>query len=153
MRLEPFTEADRALYETLVFNEETMRINLGRTFTPEEAERFFSAMLEANAGEPGFYKAYVNDAYVGMGALERDENGALEISYMLLPQFWNRGYGTALAETLLSLAAGRTETVAAITDPANVYSKRILEKAGFSLVKRFVNADGDPVERFEKRLS
>ncbi len=153
MRLEPFTETDRALYEALVFNEDVMRMNLGRTFTPEEAGLFFDAVLEANAGTPGFYKAYVGGTYVGMGALERGERGEIEIEYLLLPQFWNRGYGTALVRALLKLAEGQTETVAAITDPANVYSKRILDKAGFSLVKRFVNDDGDPVERFEKRLS
>lgn len=37
MRLERFGKDDQALYEALVFNEEAMRKNYGRTFTKAEA--------------------------------------------------------------------------------------------------------------------
>ncbi len=136
-----------------------MRQNYGRTFTAEEANLLFSAMLEANAEGPfGFYKVLVpgtdNETYIGMGALNRNEGGALEIEYMLLPRFWNRGYGTALVETLLQMAeaSGLSRTVEAITDPGNTYSKRILRHAGFALVKQFKNDDGEPAELYRKAL-
>lgn len=158
MRLEPFAKDDRALYEALVFNEEAMRQNYGRTFTKAEAELLFSAMLEANAAGPfGFYKVSVpaagGEAFIGMGALNVND-GVFEIEYMLLPEYWNRGYGTALAETLLSMAkaSGLCRTVEAITDPDNLYSKRILVHAGFALVKQFVNDDGEPAQLYRKEL-
>lgn len=159
MRLEPFQKSDRALYEALVFNEEAMRKNYGRTFTEAEAELLFSAILEANAAGPfGFYKVSVpaagGETYIGMGALNVNEDGAFEIEYMLLPEYWNRGYGTALAETLLRMAkaSGLSRTVEAITDPDNVFSKRILQNAGFALVKRYLNDDGSPAELYRKEL-
>ena len=156
MRLEKYGAEDRALYETLVFNEDVMRQNYGRTFTAEEANFLFSAMLEANdePGPLGFYKAYVGDDFVGIGALNQNDAGALEIEYMLLPAFWRQGYGTALAKMLLRLAAesGLSETVEAITDQLNAPSKRILEKTGFAWVKRYENDDGDPVELYRKTL-
>ncbi len=159
MRLEPFQKSDRALYEALVFNEEAMGKNYGRTFTEAEAELLFSAMLEANAAGPfGFYKVSIpaagGETYIGMGALNVNEDGAFEIEYMLLPEYWKRGYGTALAETLLRMAkaSGLSRTVEAITDPDNVFSKRILQKAGFALVKRYTNDDGSPAELYRKEL-
>ena len=158
MRLEPFQKGDRALYEALVFNEEAMRKNYGRTFTKAEAELLFSAMLEANAAGPfGFYKVIVpaadGETYIGMGALNPND-GAFEIEYMLLPRYWNRGYGTALVETLLrtAKASGLSRTVEAITDLDNTFSKRILQNAGFALVKRYLNDDGSPAELYRKEL-
>lgn len=160
MRLELFHQDDRALYEALVFNEEAMRKNYGRTFTKAEAELLFSAMLEVNAADvvTGFYKVFVpaadGEAYIGMGALNPNDDGALEIEYMLLPEYWNRGYGTALAETLLRMAkaSGLSRTVEAITDPDNTFSKRILQNAGFAFVKRYINDDGSPAELYRKEL-
>lgn len=156
MRLEPFQKSDRALYEALVFNEEAMRKNYGRTFTEAEAELLFSAMLKANAADvgTGFYKVFIGETYIGMGALNVNEDGAFEIEYMLLPEYWNRGYGTALAETLLRMAkaSGLSRTVEAITDPDNTFSKRILQNAGFALVKRYTNDDGEPAELYRKEL-
>lgn len=156
LKLIKFTENDRALYESLVFNEDVMRQNYGRTFTAEEAKMLFSAMLEANAepGPLGFYRADVGGGFAGMGALTQNETGALEIEYALLPQFWRQGYGTALAATLVRMAAesGRSETVEAITDPGNLPSKRILIKAGFTLAKQYENDDGEPVELYRKTV-
>ena len=159
MRLELYAKDDKALYDTLVFNEEAMRMNYGRTFTEAEADLLFSAMLETNAEGPfGFYKVLVSEAdgetYIGMGALNRNEEGAFEIEYMLLPEYWNRGYGTALVETLLrtAKASGLSRTVEAITDLDNTFSKRILQNAGFALVKRYTNDDGEPAELYRKAL-
>ena len=58
MKLEKYDETDEALYSRLVFNEETMKMNLGRVFTEEEARMFFRAVLELNAAESylGYYK-------------------------------------------------------------------------------------------------
>ena len=156
LKLIKFTENDRTLYESLVFNEDVMRQNYGRTFTAEEAKMLFSAMLEANAepGPLGFYRADVGGDFAGMGALTQNETGALEIEYALLPQFWRQRYGTALAATLVRMAAesGRSETVEAITDPGNLPSKRILIKAGFTLAKQYENDDGEPVELYRKTV-
>ena len=154
MRLEQYSENDRALYECLVFNRETMMKNLGRIFTEEEAAFFFRAVLEQNSegNEYGFFKVFVGapdkEEYIGMGAITlNDEYEAPEIEYMLLPQFWNKGYGTELVEVLLNMVKGSSKIVA-ITDPENTYSRRILLKKGFESVKQYRNDDDEPAELF-----
>lgn len=64
---------------------------------------------------------------------------------MLLPEFWHKGYGTAIVGKLLELCRESGYTmVSAITDPTNTYSRRIPERASFVFEKDFVNDDGDP---------
>ena len=156
MKLEKFSDKDKEQYKELVFNEEAMKMNLGRAFTEEEAEMFFQAVLEQNAedGVLGFYKVCVSDSgadeFIGMGALsDNEEYGAVEVEYMLLPKFWNHGLGTELAKKLIAMSKDSGyEGVVAITDPGNTYSKNILAKEGFSLVKEYVNDDGEPAELY-----
>lgn len=161
MRLEKYGRADEPLYGLLVFNEETMKMNLGRVFTDGEARMFFRAVLETNESEPslGFYKVYIDhdgrETYVGMGAVTRnDEYDAAEIEYMLLPQYWHRGYGTELAGRLVRLASdtGVFSRIVAITDPSNRVSRKILDRHGFRFVKRYVNGDGEPAELYLREL-
>lgn len=149
LTLELYTEADRSLYEQLVFNEQVMGRNLGRVFTAEEAALFFGALLDCNrAGKGlGFYKVLRGGEFIGLGAMTaNDAEKAIEIEYMLLPQYWNRGHGTELVRHLLAQidrTQGRRDVIA-ITDPANRYSQRILTHAGFAKVRQFCNADGEP---------
>lgn len=154
MRLEKYSDNDKALYEQLVFNEETMGMNLGRTFTEEEAAFFFQAVLDQNIEENefGFYKVFIDaldkEEYIGMGAItSNDEYDAPEIEYMLLPQFWNKGYGTKLVEILLNMVK-ESSMIVAITDPKNTYSRKILLKKGFESVKQYQNDDGETAELF-----
>lgn len=158
MRLVKYSEVDKHLYFQLIFNEETMKMNLGRVFTREEAEAFFEAVLEINASETGigFYKVFTchegSDTYIGMGVInQNEEHGALEIEYMLLPQYWNCGYGTKLAETLVQAARHiqNSPRIVAITDSANRYSKRILCKIGFEFVQQYLNDDREPAELYQ----
>lgn len=156
LTLEKYTENDYPLYAQLVFNEQAMNRNLGRVFTEEEADLFFRMVLRCNAESPdwGFYKVFFGKAYIGMGALTpNDDYNAVEIEYMLLPDYWNQGHGTELVRLLLQKAknAYPEADIAAITDPANTYSKRILQRAGFDLVKQYINDDGEPAELYIKK--
>ena len=160
LKLEKYTENDYPFYSQLVFNEQTMNMNLGRVFSDEEAGDFFQMILSCNAESPdlGFYKVFLehskNSEYIGMGAINRnDDYNAVEIEYMLLPQYWNQGYGTELVELLLQKASEvhKEADIVAITDPANTYSKRLLQRAGFILVKQYVNDDGELAELYIKR--
>ena len=152
MKLEKYDETDEDLYALLVLNEETMKMNLGRVFTEEEARMFFRAVLEINAAESclGYYKVFVSNegmnTYIGMGAItQNEEYEAVEIEYMLLPEYWNHGYGTELVETLIGMIrnARLSSEIIAITDPANSRSQRILVKQGFALIRRILNRDGE----------
>lgn len=150
-------ETDFALYSKLVFNEAVMRMNMGRVFTPQEARCFYQMILECSASPEnlGYFKVGLSEGgpFMGLCAIERNEEfDAAEIEYMLLPEYWHKGYGSALVTRLLELAhsALHTHRVIAITDPENVFSRRILLKHGFSSQKTYINPDGEPAELFLK---
>ncbi len=154
--LEKFTTADSPLFHTLVTNEPAMRMNLGRPLTKAEAEQFFEAVKWENAkgSALGYYKVFTlaqgSPSFLGMGVLEQnDDYQAIEVEYMLLPQYWNRGYGTALLRALIGLAVSFQSNcdLIAILDPQNTYSKRMLCHAG---EKQYLNAENDPVELYRR---
>ena len=156
MRLEKYGAEDRELYEELVLNEETMSMNYGRVFSKEEADMLFRYILDANSGNglTGYYKVFT-DEYIGLGALRfNEEECALEIEYMLLPEYWGLGYGSELAAILTEMAwdSGLASTVNAITDPENERSGKILLKNGFKLIKNYINEDGEPAVLYSKEL-
>ena len=128
------SENDFAPFSRLVLNEQVMRMDMGRAFTPEEAETYFAFILRYNRENPdtGTYLAFVNDAFIGVGALYCRPEGA-EIEYMLLPEFWNRGYATEIVSELLKIARGKPEIhqIRAMMDPKNAASRRVLIKNGF----------------------
>ena len=70
---------------------------------------------------------------IGECSLTLQENGSsCEIGYMLLPQYWNQGYGTEVARWLMNMArAYDVFRVTAMTHAQNSASIRILEKMGF----------------------
>ena len=159
IRLERFTEDDRSLLEELVFNESTMKMNLGRVFTQEEADLFFRAVRSVNVsgGKAGYYKVFAcpegKEEYIGMGALSFNEvYSAAEIEYMLLPQYWNKGYGTQLVKILTEMSenSGLSAFTVAICDPENTRSRKVLQKNGFVSARRFINDDSEPAELFVK---
>ena len=128
------SESDFAPFTQLVLNEQVMRMDMGRAFTPEEAETYFAFILRYNRENPdtGTYLVFANDAFIGVGALYCRPEGA-EIEYMLLPEFWNRGYATEIVSELLKIARGKPEIhqIRAMMDPKNAASRRVLIKNGF----------------------
>ena len=161
LRLEKFTSSDLPLYQQLVFNEQVMEMNLGRTFTAEESESFFRAVMELNASGTlsGYYKVFVrngdSELFAGLGGItEGDEPDTLCLEYMLLPQFWHQGHGTALVGKLLGMVreARAAGNVLAITDPDNSYSQKVLLKNGFELSARTTNEAGEPVVIYQRNV-
>ncbi len=77
----------------------------------------------------------------GIGFFGPPLGGEAEIGYGIVPSRQGRGYATEalLAMIAMAWADARVRTVVAGTDPGNVASQRVLEKAGF----RQVSAAGE----------
>ena len=143
-------QEDYAYFSQLVFNEQVMKMNMGRVFTEEEAKGFFSFLLEYNSAneQGGAHLVYTPDGvFLGIGNLwVRDGTG--EIEYMILPQFWGKGYATEVAGTLVGLArkVPGVKIIRGMTDPENIASIHVLLKNGFEFEKTMrVEEDGSVV--------
>lgn len=86
-----------------------------------------------------------------------DEEGTLEIGYAVVESHWNRGYATAAVEALVAKAreASDVRRVVAHTPLERPQSGRVLEKAGFAVVREVDDADesGDVVRVREWSLA
>lgn len=80
-----------------------------------------------------------------------DAEGAVEISYAIVPDYSGRGYATEAARLLIAHASGSNQVrmVRAHTLPVAGASTRILEKCGFRNGGEIVDPVDGPVWRWE----
>ncbi len=71
------------------------------------------------------------------GFLGTPENGVAEVGYSVLPQYQGQGYGTEMVGGLTDWALSQPDVqrLAAETGEANLASRRLLEKLGFTAVR------------------
>ncbi len=155
LSLTKFRAEDAPLYASLVFNEAVMTMNMGRVFTREEADFFFDAIIGMNDtdGIAGYYKVLLDGTFIGMFGISGNEDGSMEIEYMLLPEYWGKGYATKLVRAQINRILDRCpdKKIQAITDPHNIGSIKVLERNGFAKVMDFVNEDGENASLYALR--
>ena len=129
-------------YFQLVSNEQVMAQITERAISLEEAQINYQKLLARNDKYElfGSYKVYdrLTDFYIGLGHITINEHlsGEAEIGYMILPQYWGKGYGQSMAKHLIEYAKQtNVHTLTAIIDPENIPSRKILLKNGFTSVK------------------
>jgi RimJ/RimL family protein N-acetyltransferase len=81
-----------------------------------------------------------------------DASGMVEIAYYTFPPFERRGYGSAMARALVSLAeaSGEAQKIIAHTLPERNFSSRILERTGFTLKGDVIDPEDGRVWRWVK---
>jgi len=87
-----------------------------------------------------------NGHIVGWGGLyvdPFDPGWGVEIGYFFSPSAWGRGYATELAMACLRVAERDLglAAISAFAHPANHASRRVLEKAGFVVVRHVPEMD------------
>jgi len=128
-------------YFKLYGNEDVMKLITGMAYPKDEAMRKFENVIETNLnnkdiGYFGIYLKYTEE-FIGIGKIVMTTNDEAEIGYVLLPEYWNQGYGSEISEGLVSHAKlnNGIKSLIAIIDPENAASKKILLKSGFVLEK------------------
>ena len=108
----------------------------------------FSAAMAQAVGTEGQFHYLVHrledDVVVGeIGAAFVDEEGTIEIGYAIVESQWNRGYATAAVEALVAKARESSEVrrIVAHAPLERPESGRVLEKAGFAMVREMDDAD------------
>ena len=157
--LEKLRSQDFDQYFALVGNEQVMAMITERALHKKEALEKFNYFLQNNELHPSFGAFKVievkNRAILGMAKLEiRDgRRNEAELGYLLQPEFWGKGFGNEIAEVLLEVALADPELnrIFAITDPANIASRKILLKNGF-VSEKVGEMDGLPSEVFGRKI-
>lgn len=132
------TGADSSIYLDMAKNIEVMKYITGRALTAGEATERFDAMIAGNSKMPhaGFYKVIEKQdhEFIGLCKLVFINEVTAEIGYSLLPGYWGKFYATEIAGYFIERANKLSEIneVIAIVNPANIASKKLLEKHGFT---------------------
>lgn len=160
IRFEKFlSDDDFQYYSDLVSNEKVMIMNYGRAFTLDEANLAYKGMLKNNKRHEayGYLKVFEKAAniFIGIGALTiNNDFTEAEIKYMLLPDYWGKGFGSEIVKELLQKTE-KTKSihkVTAIMDPNNSASQKILLNNGFVSCKIFKIDDGSLAEMHSKEI-
>lgn len=157
--LEELLPQDFESFYALTGNGKVMAMITERPLSKEEALKKFNYFLENNKLHKSFgsFKVFeVEDSgLLGFAKLEITEENRYEaeLGYMLLPEFWGRGYGNEIAEILLEVAISdlNLTRVYANTDPNNHASRKILINNGFTS-EEIGEIDGLPSEIFGRQL-
>ncbi|MBM7644077.1 RimJ/RimL family protein N-acetyltransferase [Scopulibacillus daqui] len=137
-----FKATDFKDYFRLVSNEHVMAQITERAIPLEEAQVNYQKLLEHNKKHElyGSYKVFdsVTGEFIGLGHITLNENKIeeAEIGYMILPEYWGKGYGSTIAKQLIELAKqANLSILKAVIGPENIPSRKILIKQGFTSEK------------------
>lgn len=144
--LRPFVAADLDALARLHGDERVMRYLTGKPMDREEVAReVMPRMLRLDSCRPAFgaLAAFKRSSgeFVGWFSLQRPPgrgNTEAQLGFRLLPEFWGRGLATEGATALLihGFEFG-VRKVSATTYEKNEASRRVLEKLGMRLARRF----------------
>ncbi|MEJ8649355.1 GNAT family N-acetyltransferase [Streptomyces sp. MS1.AVA.3] len=133
-----------------------------RLWTDPEVRRFLGGPVDEQkvalyqqhfAGRPQVFSVTTRDdaVVVGSVSVEADSRcaGRREVSYAFLPEHWGRGYGCEAVAVVVGWALeaipSDDPSVIAVTQEANVRSRRLLESVGMQPVDSFVEFDAPQV--------
>ncbi|MGA5823141.1 GNAT family N-acetyltransferase [Kitasatospora sp. NPDC094028] len=162
MTLRRFTEADIDALVTLHGHPEVMRHIEDGHPVPEDVVRqqqFPGILREYNelpSGHGCFLAAEKSSgAFLGWLSLRPATSaglsGGTELGYRMLPSVWGLGYATEGARALVHHAFTElgADRIVATTMTVNTASRRVMEKAGLSLIRTFFEEWPEPIEGSE----
>lgn len=154
LTFEKFTREDFMEYYRLVGDAEVMQYISGVAYTEEAASKRLDEIVQEHtmSSVTGHFKVSDEDTFIGYAKVVITSEDEIEIGYMLVKEFWGKGYGKRVAlemlELALALQASEDRKIIAIIDPNNIASKKILTGIGFTSVW-IGDMDGLPGERLE----
>lgn len=153
------SDEDFKQYFILVSNEKVMAMVTERAIPLDEARSNFKLLLERNKRHKAFgsFKVFetTTNNFIGLAMLKinEDDLSEAELGYLLLPEFWRKGYGSEIAKMQLNKAKELKvlHRITAIIDPNNIASKKILLSNGF-ISEKICKIDGLPGEILSKTI-
>ncbi|NAX46684.1 GNAT family N-acetyltransferase [Photobacterium halotolerans] len=143
--LEPITETDWPLFKAL----HTIPAVIEKCFdapSDDEIKAKFHSRLQTWTPESGAWltlviKEKASGEKVGITGFFVDQ-GIAEMGYLLMPEFYGKGYGTESLRAVIQWAEEALGLVLfrAVVTEGNIASERVLEKCGFRLQKKIPEA-------------
>jgi RimJ/RimL family protein N-acetyltransferase len=85
------------------------------------------------------FRNRADNQYVGRGGLRKttvNDCDEVEVTYALLPEYWNEGFATEIAQVSIQAALHlKIEEVVCFTSVTNIPSQKVMQKAGFHYEK------------------
>ncbi len=122
-------ESDLEPLYSLLSDPEVMRF-LEPPYTREQVSAFHQMGLSEN---PLVYAVEANGVFVGYVIYHPYEKGSIEIGWVLLPEYWRRGYASELTRQMIDKASKENKTLVIECDPRQEVTKHIAQKFGFTL--------------------
>lgn len=143
-----YTPEDFMLFKELVKDDEIMKYISGKGLTAEQAEKKFASILDINT-DPllGYFKVIDPESQLFLGDCKlvnyKKDPTVFEIGYLLQKEFWRKGLGTKICESMLAMAnhIDPNKDVVGIIDPDNAASRQLLTKFGFQ--RFFIGIEDD----------
>ncbi len=111
---------------------------------PFNRERTVSFLRKALSETPPVYAVTADSTFIGYVIYHPYEEDSIEIGWVLLPEYWGKGYASALTEQMIDQAACAGKTPVIECDPRQEITGHIARKFGFS---RTESRDGLDVYR------
>ena len=83
------------------------------------------------AAQPLVYAVEEGGSFIGYVIYHAYDGNSMEIGWVLLPEYWGRGYASALTDRLIDRARQERKSVVIECAPAQEATKRIASKKGF----------------------
>ncbi len=154
---------DDADFMLALLNEPSFIRNIGdRGVRTTDAAREYIAKGALASYEKFGFGLYVVETKDGgtpigiCGLVKRDILEDVDLGYAFLPPFWSKGYAIESASGVMSYAGSTLglKRLAAVVNPDNSSSIRLLEKLGFAYERMIRMAEGEPeIKLFARDLA
>lgn len=137
VQLRPLKEADEIAIVAMLSSSQVAKTYMLPDFASDaEAVKLFKRLMALSQGEETYLRGgYDGDELVGFINQVSVEGNTVEVGYVVAPDKWNRGYGTAmLTAAMEELFRRGWQTVRAGYFEGNIASRRVMEKSGMESI-------------------
>ncbi len=140
---------DAAAYFDLVQNNREYFSNFDN-MSPDKYPTVESVEEALGQSEKKRWGMFEGNTLIGSVSLKpTDSPDVGEIGYLIAKGYAGRGYTTEAVKNVLNLIPDSYSALIAVTNPSNVGSERVLQKAGFVFTQ--TKEDGDSVYRLDRK--
>ena len=131
LHIRRMTELDMEPLFKLLSDPEVMRF-LEPPYTRGKVSAFLRKGL---SDKPPVYAVEANGTFIGYVIYHPYDENSIEIGWVLLPEYWKKGFASGLTKQMIDKAVSEGKTVVIECDPQQEVTKHIAQKFGFTLTE------------------